>query len=172
MKGGGPTCQSPFDAEKAFDPSKHPRDANGQFAGAGGSGRAAQRLAQRALKSLQRHDTLDLGRVHGARFSHHAGQDVYGWRHGLTAEFVRHIHNRHDPNTSDRHPITVGDFRNLPTILRKEKVTKGGLTKAQSLRTVIVTHTVGNDTYRAVLSVRKRRQALTLHSFKKVGGDR
>ncbi|MBA9061695.1 HK97 family phage portal protein [Methylobacterium fujisawaense] len=181
--GGGPTGRGPFDREalfgaldgahaglKAFDPAKHPRDADGRFAGAGGGGRAAKRLATRALADRSHRDVLDLGRVHGARFSAHAGQDVDGWRHGVTAEFVRHIDRRHGPGSGEANPITPSDYRNLPRLLRKGTVTRGGKTRGQALQGVVVRHTIRGQTYEAVLAVRKRSRSLTLHTFYKIGG--
>ncbi|MCB4802661.1 hypothetical protein QO001_002213 [Methylobacterium brachiatum] len=156
---------------KAFDPSKHPRDPEtGQFAGAGGSGRAAKRLAVRALADRAHQDVLDLGRVHGDRFSTHAGRDVDGWRHGVIAEFIRHINRRHGAGSGDPNPIAPADYVNLPRILRNGRVRQGHATRAQQLSTVIVRHTIGAQTYDAVLAVRKRSESLTLHTFYKVGG--
>lgn len=167
--GGGPNGRSPFDADKAFDPSKHPRDANGQFAGAGGSGRAAKRLAQRAMADPLLQDNLDLGRAHGARYGKLAGQDVHGWRHSLHADAVRHIAERHGPGSADRSPVTANDFRALPHILAKGKVKAGGLTRRLQLRTMIVEHVVRGTAYRVGLTVHPRRRALRVLTFSKDG---
>lgn len=152
---------------KAFDPSKHPRDSTGRFSGAGGSGRSARRLARRALQDPQHRDDLDLGRADGARYGVHAGRDVDGWRHSVHADAVRHIDGRHGPDSADRHPISAADYENLPRVLSRGTVTAGGTTRRQNLQTVIVQHTIGGTTYRAVLTVHPRRQALRLHTFTK-----
>ncbi|MGF3025559.1 phage portal protein [Methylobacterium aquaticum] len=162
----GPVVEDrPEAVGKAFDPRKHPRDAKGQFAGAGGSGRAAKRLARRALADRKHEDTLDLGRVDGARFVAPAGVDPDGWRFGLSAQFVRHANTEHGPTSGDRNPITVADFENLPRVLRKGGVTRGGKTKHQAMQTVIVRYVVRGVWYGAVLAVRPRKRTLTLHTF-------
>ncbi|MET7242487.1 phage portal protein [Methylobacterium sp. EM32] len=164
----GPVVEdAPEAVGKAFDPTKHPRDANGQFAGAGGSGRASKRLARRALADRKHEDVLDLGRVDGARFVAHAGVDPDGWRFGLSAQFVRHVAAEHGPTSADRNPVTVADFENLPRVLRVGAVTKGGKTKHQAMQTVIVRHAVRGVQYAAVLAVRPRKRTLTLHTFYK-----
>ncbi|MGU3468079.1 phage portal protein [Methylobacterium sp. C33D] len=167
-----PVVEDDASIDKAFDPSKHPRDPDtGEFAGAGGSGRAAKRLAVRALADRAHQDVLDLGRVHGDRFTAHAGRNVDGWRHGLTAEFVRHIDRRHGPSSGDPNPIVPIDYSYLPRLLRHGSVTRGGKTRGQGLQGVVVRHTIRGQTYEAVLAVRKRTGSLTLHTFYKIGGQ-
>ncbi|MGN8097171.1 phage portal protein [Methylobacterium sp. 22177] len=167
-----PVVEDDASIDKAFDPSKHPRDPDtGEFAGAGGSGRAAKRLAVRALADRAHQDVLDLGRVHGDRFTAHAGRNVDGWRHGPTAEFVRHIDRRHGPSSGDPNPIVPIDYSYLPRLLRHGSVTRGRKTRGQGLQGVVVRHTIRGQTYEAVLAVRKRTGSLTLHTFYKIGGQ-
>lgn len=167
-----PVVEDDASIDKAFDPSKHPRDPDtGEFAGAGGSGRAAKRLAVRALANRAHQDVLDLGRVHGDRFTAHAGRNVDGWRHGLTAEFVRHIDRRHGPGSGDPNPIVPADYSYLPRLLRQGSVARGGKTRGQGLQGVVVRHTIRGQTYEAVLAVRKRTGSLPLHTFYEIGGQ-
>lgn len=91
-----------------------------------------------------------------------------GWRFALTSDGARHTHLRHGPGSADRKPLGHREFRNLPRVLARGHVTRGGVTRGERLSTVIVAHPVRGETYRAVLTVRKRNRTLTLQTFSKV----
>ena len=174
--GGGQKGRAPFDGEeaKAFDPAKHPRDANGRYIGRGGGLGRITRLVKRALADPKFSDVLDLGSVDGRRFSAAAGRDVDGWRFGLAAQDVRHVRRRHGGREEilrGQLPVTAADYAELPRIFRGGSA-QPGQRSGMGLVSIEIDHAIGSVRYHAVLEVRPGKKALAIKTFWKRPGAR